>query len=348
MTRALDRALQRQSQKNYILNGGMQVSQENGATAVTASGAYPVDQFSIGFSNAGTQTAQQVASATPGGSPNRLRVTATVADASVAAGDYLVVRHPIEGDRVADLRIGSAAAKTVTIQFGVKAPAGTYCVALRNAAISRTYNAEYTISAGEANTEVVKSVNIQLDTSGAWATDNTIGLEILWALMTGTTSQTPSGVWNSANVFASANQFNFMGANGNVFELFDVGLYEGSVAPAFQLPDFDQELDRCMRYWEKSYDYATAVGTTTNNGVRGSIQNSGPTALGTGTFLKRKRAAPSVTVYSPQGGAAGFGYDNANRAAAPSNIGESQFLVVGAFGISTVPILYHFTANARM
>lgn len=29
--------------KNYIINGGMQISQENGTTAVSANGSYPVD-----------------------------------------------------------------------------------------------------------------------------------------------------------------------------------------------------------------------------------------------------------------------------------------------------------------
>ena len=48
------------TKKNYIINGAMMISQENGATAGTASGYYPVDQFSIGFSNAGTQTASQI------------------------------------------------------------------------------------------------------------------------------------------------------------------------------------------------------------------------------------------------------------------------------------------------
>ena len=38
--------------------------------------------------------------------------------------------------------------------------------------------------------------------------------------------------------YATANQFNFMGTINNVFELFDVSLTEGTVAPPFQLPDY--------------------------------------------------------------------------------------------------------------
>jgi hypothetical protein len=237
--------------KNYIINGGMQVSQENGATAGTANGYYPVDMFGGIFSNAGTPTLQQVAVATPGGSPNRLRVTATAAHAAVAAGDYLFIGQNPEGFRVADLRFGSAAAKTFIVQFGVKAPAGTYSMSFVNAAANRTYVAEYVIAAGEANTDVVKSVVVPGDVTGTWAVDNTAGVYIRWSLMCGTTNQLAAGAWSAGNFQSSPNQFNLMGAVNNVFELFDVGLYEGNVAPAFMVPDYASELALCKRYWQK-------------------------------------------------------------------------------------------------
>ena len=163
------------TKKNYIVNGGMQVSQENGATVVTGTVTFPVDQFSCALNMTGTVQQQQVASVTPGGSPNRIRYTVAVADTSIAAGDFYQIHTLLEGLRVADLRSGTASAKTVTLQFGVKAPAGTYSVAIRNDAFDRTYAAEYVIAAGEANTDVVKAVTIPLDTIGTWRVDNGIG-----------------------------------------------------------------------------------------------------------------------------------------------------------------------------
>lgn len=337
------------TKKNYIVNGGMQVSQENGTAAGTASGYYPADQWRNEFSNAGAVSTTQVASSTPGGSPFRIRTTVVTADASVAIADYSGISQKIEGNRVADLRFGNAAAKTITLQFGVKAPAGTYCVAVRNGTQSRVIVGEYTIAAGEANTDVVKSVTFAGDTTGTWAFDNTIGMEVIFVLMAGSSLVQSPNAWSAApSAIATPNQFNFMGTVGNVFEMFDVGLYEGNSAPPFQLPDFNEELDRCQRYWEKSYDYATAVGTATNNGVRGSLQNSAPASYGAGTFLKRKRTAPTVTLYSPNNGASGNGFDTVNRAASASNVGETQYMIVNAFGTSTTPILYHYTANARL
>ena len=57
------------TKRNYVVNGGMQVSQENGATAGTVSSYYPVDQFFWGSGTSATYTVAQVAVATPGGSP---------------------------------------------------------------------------------------------------------------------------------------------------------------------------------------------------------------------------------------------------------------------------------------
>jgi len=89
--------------------------------------------------------------------------------------------------------------------------------------------------------------------TGTWATDNTIGLFLVWALMVGSTFQAASGAWTAPNnVFGSSNQFNFLATNGNVFELFDVSLTEGSVAPPFQVPDYVDELVACRRYYKKN------------------------------------------------------------------------------------------------
>jgi hypothetical protein len=237
--------------KNYILNGGMMVSQENGATPGTASGFYPVDQWSIVVGGtAGTYSVAQVASPTPGGSSNRIRLTVTAADAAMGAGDVVLLNQNIEGYRVADLRSGSSAAKTVTVQFGCKGPAGTYSVAIRNSGATRAYVGEITIAAGEANTDVVKSITIPLDQAGTWFADNNIGLSVSIALMGGSTFQAPLNTWSAGNLVATANQFNFMGTAGNVFELFDVGIYEGSAAPPFQLPDYPTELTLCQRYFQ--------------------------------------------------------------------------------------------------
>ena len=276
--------------KNYIINGAMMISQENGSTSGGVSGYYPVDQFfsNITGSSGTIATAQVTNSPSPAGSPNRLRYVAATADAAVAAGDLAWVTTRVEGLRAADLRFGSAAAKTVTLQFGVRAPAGTYCVTFRNGGglPTRSYVAEYVISAGEANTDVVRSVTLTGDIAGTWLADNTVGIEVSWTLMCGTTYQTPAGVWTAGNLLGTANQFNFMGTANNFFELFDVSLTEGTVAPSFQVPDYASELALCRRYYER-------VGMT-------FIATSSP-YHNTAWFKASKRTMPTVTIVNGNG-----------------------------------------------
>ena len=280
--------------KNYIINGGMQISQENGTTAGTANNYYPADQFRTVISGtSGVVSVGQVASVTPGGSPNRIRATVTTADAAVASTDLVAIMQMIEGSRTVDLLSGSANAKTITLQFGVKAPAGTYCLTLQNYTATRSYVAEYVISGGEANTDVVKSVTIALDQSGTWITDATgAGLMVVWALMAGSSFQKTAGAWGTdgSAIYASSNQFNFMGTLSNVFELFDVQLVEGGACPSFRLPEHDQELRKCQRYfWQTVGGEILPMSGTLNSGALSCQFSSMPVPV-------TMRSDPAITL----------------------------------------------------
>lgn len=320
--------------RNYIVNGAMQVSQENGTAAGTTDGYYPVDQFVIGKLNDGAVSVAQVASATPGGSPTRVRVTVTSVDTALAAGQYLFLAQLVEGLQVADLRYGSASAKTITVQFGVKAPAGTYSVSIRNSAADRSYIAEFVISAGEANTDVVKSVTIPGDTAGTWLTTNGIGLRLLFVLASNSNLGT-AGSWSASNVWASSGMpsgaTNFMGTNSQVFELFDVSLTQGSVAPAFQVPNYAEQLALCQRYWFPIQSAAyvfPAPGATYAFNFRYEFPSS-------------MRAAPTVTTtYSGQ----------ANVSSTAASVRTTDFFTeqVSATGAGNVSFTLVATANSRL
>ena len=96
--------------KNYIINGAMMISQENGATSGFATGTafFPVDDLFTLASNTSTCSSAQVASLTPAGSPNRLRITVTTPNASPAAADFCFFGTFLEGLRTADLKSGTA------------------------------------------------------------------------------------------------------------------------------------------------------------------------------------------------------------------------------------------------
>jgi len=275
--------------KNYIFNGAMLSSIENGSTVSAVSGYYMVDGFSGIQGHAGSVNQAQVTSTTPSGSRNRIRFTVATADASVAAGDFSFIACNLEGSDVAELRLGDSQAKTVTIQFGCKAPAGTYHVALRNSALSRSYQEPFTITGGEANTDVIKSVTIALDQSGTWLYgEGVVGLRIAWTLMAGTTFHGTASVWAAGSLLASSSQFNFLGTVGNIFELFDVSLTIGSIAPAFALPDPTFNKVKCQRYAEAA-DLAF-------NSVSGAL--TGRSFTWTLLFKVSKAIVPTMTLSS--------------------------------------------------
>jgi hypothetical protein len=337
--------------KNRILNGGMMVSQRNGSTVGTTNQYKPVDQFAITFSNAGSVSVAQVSSLTPGGSPNRLRVTVTAPDVSATTNKFSYIYTPIEGQRIADLAFGFVSAKQITIAFGIKAPAGVYSISLRNGAGTQTYIGEVTVSAGEVNADVRKFVTLDGAKSGTWDASNSVGLYLGFCLMCGPVFQQSAGSWASANTLGSPNQFNFMGTNGNVFELFDVDMYTGVDIRPFQLTNFASELDECERYYEKSYNYADLPGAVTPSGMAESYATAGAGFYQTrGPNWKRKRITPNVTLFSTITGASGKAY--AVGAASDVTIntegaGESGVSVYASLSAADL-IRYQWVADAGL
>jgi hypothetical protein len=244
--------------RNRIVNPAMQISQERGTALVdvTTGSAYTVDQWRavLSATPGGTLRAQQIASVTPGGSPFRLRHTAQVADASIAAGDYYLIQQDIEGQMIADARFGTASARQIIVRFGVRSSlAGTFGVRLANSAANRSYVTTITIAGGEINTDLVRTVVIPGDTSGTWLVDTGVGIQLGITLAAGATFQTTAGSWQAGNFVTTSGQTNFMGTASATFELFDVGLYVDHLsigaAPSWELPAWDADLLACQRYY---------------------------------------------------------------------------------------------------
>lgn len=257
---------------NRIVNPGMRHSQQNGTTTGTTDGYYGADQWTFLKSNDGTITFGQVASTTPAGSPNRVRATVTGTDTSIGSLQYALMEQPLEGQRMADALFGTADARTLLLRFGWKAPAGTYCVALRNAAANRSYVREFT----STGSDQIVELTFPGDTSGTWPTTSALWGSLRWCLAAGSGFQVTGNQWNASNGLATSNQVNFIGTNSQVAELFDVGLYvdvgnEG-VFPIFELPPWEEDLRLCHRYF---YQWSGAPSVNTPFGL---AQNTATTS----------------------------------------------------------------------
>ena len=95
-------------------------------------------------------------------------------------------------------------------------------------------------------------------------------------------------------------------------------LQVGSKASDFPFEPFESTLRKCQRYYEKSFEYDTAVGTTTFNGAYYDEvgHTNYPRIQAHYSVRKRTRTPIALTIYNPYNGNTGqmYVYDQgANR-----------------------------------
>jgi len=245
--------------RNRIINGDMRIDQRNAGASVTpTSGQYLVDRFVAYLSQTSKFTAQQNAGSVtpPGGFKNYLGATSSSAY-SVTSTDEFEICQAIEGFNVADLGWGAANAQTITLSFWVRSSlTGTFGGFLKNNAGNRGYVFSYSISA--ANTWEQKSVTISGDTTGTWASDNSIGILIGWSIGAGSSKVSTAGSWSSTIYVGVTGQVNLVGTNGATFYITGVQLEVGTAATPFERRQYGQELALCQRY------FVNMNGTTNN------------------------------------------------------------------------------------
>lgn len=303
------------ARRNRVINGAMQVSQQNGNASGTSYGFFAADQWSAHFvTSAGVITTQRVQSLTPGGATDRVRMTITTPDTSLAAAEYLFLTSIIEGNNVADFMYGTASARQAILRFLFKGPSGTYAVSIRNPAANRSYVA--TFSPAAANTDEIIEIVIPGDTSGTWPTGNGAGLIISIVLACGTTFQGTTG-WQAGNIVATSGVSNGMGTASAVFEFGEFGLYldpdASGIAPEWELPSLADELFACKRYFQFLPNWSGIWVTTTSASISGGLpveMRVSPTATlisGTNAVLDpqvafRNASAITAAVVGPAGG----------------------------------------------
>ena len=236
------------SNRNKIINGAMTIDQRNAGAAVTASGSFVVDRFSMINTSDGAFSAQQVSEA-PSGFTKSVKVTATTADATLATTQNLHLRHAVEGFNVADLGWGTAAAQAITISFWARSSlTGTFGGSLRNSASTRAYAFTYSISA--ANTWEYKTVTIAGDTSGTWETTNGVGILVSWGLGAGPDRSGTAGVWTGDIYVSATGAVSLIGTLNATWQITGVQLEAGDTATPFEHRSYGQELALCQRYFQ--------------------------------------------------------------------------------------------------
>jgi hypothetical protein len=277
------------SGRNRIINGDMRIDQRNSGASVTpADNAYTLDRWKAKLSQSAKYSVQQ-SSVAPAGFTKSLLVT-SLSSYSITSSDRFGLQHAVEGLNAGDFAFGSASASSITLSFWVRSSlTGTFGAAFFNNNANRSYPFTYAISS--ANTWEQKTVTIAGDTSGTWATDNTVGIYIEFSLGTGSTLSGTAGAWAGAFTPSATGATSIVGTNGATFYITGVQLEAGSIATPFERRPYGTELALCQRYYERITE------TNTIETIIGiGMAYSSTRVLSRLDFLVEKRVNPTVSV----------------------------------------------------
>lgn len=343
---------------NLLLNPSMEIDQANeGASVPLTSGtpAFVLDGWSAGFHSASATISAQRVSDSPAGFANSLKLTVGTG-ASVAAGDYLFIRQPIEANNLTALALGTSSAATVCVSFQVKSSIGSYAfsAALQNFAGTRSYPLNFTIPSSATWTPV--SACFQLDTGGTWVTSGTAGgAYLIVTAAAGSTFQGTVNTWNVGNFYGTSSDTNtILSTSSATFQVTGVKLEASPVATLFVRRPFGEEIALCQRQFEKSFSPGTVLASATQAGTSFIyMASSGLVGGQTVIFKQSKRTVPTMTLYSPHTGATGFLFDGNNGTDVTGNLlstGANGFAWYGAASAAagSVNLQAQWAADARL
>lgn len=205
-----------------------------------------------------------------------------VTPASINPYDECVIVHKVEG-----WRWKRYFGKSFTLPFSVKAPAGTYCVSLRNDVPDISCVLEYTVN--QSGIWEDKVLTVPPSPAGTWNFDNSTGMRLGFVIAIGANYRTPNTGWQFGYFHATPNQINCMGD----FSIKNVG---------YPL-DYPEELARCQRHRLRFGNFS--VGAKILNGIVSSPTTAefflpcnmrgSPTVAYSGFTVWDAGASPAVT-----------------------------------------------------
>lgn len=237
--------------RNYIINGNMQVWQRStSVAAITASGYYTADRWNLNLSSLGTWTQSRSTDVpTAKGFGYSLLMDNTTADAAPAAGDFCFLQQKIEGQNLQNILKGTSLARPVTVSFWVKTTTtGTMIVELEDITNSRQVSAAV---ATTANTWVYATATFPADTTGTIANSNAVGLALNFWIGAGTTYTGGASLqttWGNTANRRAFGQTNWGASTANNVWITGVQLEVGDADTPFEHEPIAATLAKCQRY----------------------------------------------------------------------------------------------------
>lgn len=259
------------STKNAIINGGMQVAQRGvltlGSSAPAANAGYgKVDRFQAWATGTAVSagTADQDTA-----SIGRTGYALKLAGVTLTGTGIVYIRHRIEG--INALRFKN---QTATFSIHVKHDVGStinYTVTVRKPTALDNYTSTTVIQTGSA-TAVATGTETSLTLSSISMGDCSYGLEI--------EIKAECGAITTKNFWYAEAQ-----------------LEEGVSATTFEYVSFDQELVRCLRYYETNVTYGTVAGNGVGDNRHVFTNYVAANSFCHIPFKAQKRAGASVVFY---------------------------------------------------
>lgn len=290
--------------RNLLINSNFRRSPDNGTSAVTpTTNAYISDGWAAILSQASKLTFQQVTDA-PNGFSHSMTIS-VAAQYSPGATDQFLLYQPIEGQLLESLAFGTISAKSISTGKYIKGSvAGTYAVSIRNGASNRSYVGTISVTTSWAEAVIE---NITGDTTGTWATNNTVGCYWAIDLGSGSNYSTTAGAWQAGNYTRTSGSVTFVNqVNGSTLYITGAQLEVGAKKTQWKphVGIFGGDDATCLRYYYQTTGATNAEPTVYGYSSSGTFGASfkfpvpmrvTPTASVTGTFGVNNIPQPTVT-----------------------------------------------------
>ena len=243
--------------RNMVINGAMNVAQRSASvTGLGASAGYfTVDRWKLDFNaTAGRLTMTQTADGPNGISANCVKLDCTTADASIAAGEYLMFETRFEGQNLQRIGKGKVGAQQITFSFYVKANAAfTFGIELFDNDNTRQITKLFDTTADWVRHEITFPADVD-DGSSPFDDDNARSLLATFWLHSGSTfagGTLNTASWaNVTNANRAAGIDSFFSSTDNNFFITGVQMEVGPVATEFEQEEISTTLTKCQRYFQ--------------------------------------------------------------------------------------------------
>jgi hypothetical protein len=330
--------------RNAIINGDFRINQR-AFTSTTTNNAYGFDRWQL-VTNNGTCTyssqAFTVGNAISGYEPiNHARM---VTSGQTLAGAYSLLIQKIE-----DVR--TFAGQTVTISFWAKAASGTPKVVVET---------EQYFGTGGSPSAGVTAYAGQATLSTSWNRYSiTATVPSISGKTIGTTANTSFielNLWTSAGTDFNA-RTNSLGIQSTTIDFWGVQVELGSVATPFEQRPIGTELSLCQRYYEKSYDLGTALGTSTIVGAffsGSSAPTTGYIVTSVPYKVSKRKSNPTLSIWDTMAGTSGrvtretYGSSQQSVTGSLDASGENSFRALSSSGANANGISFHWASDAEL